>query len=500
MSPTMFMTLAGGFVLGLILTLFGWRGKRVNNHPICRGCGFDLGGVLPDGITCPECGAGLKRSKAIRKGARQRRWVIVTVGAVLALIPILSGAVLGYAAITGTDLNRYKPVGLLRWETQNVGSESADAAAAELARRYRDEEFDADAKASLVEFILDAQRDRTSYWSDAFGSVINAARAAGEVPEETYQEFLEDAAILEYKLRRQVGVGELIPVVADLAESRLGGTGMTMGAYWVRRATIGGQPVRVQGGPVYGGGGRLESLMVERNASVGWVYLFGTGGGWGGQQREGSCGISFLVEQPEDLGAGVHTLELELFARVMEQTGAMTTTLNPPQGENPKGFKRSTVTLDFRLVEEDPIERVASSPETDERFANSISISSASASRSLLSTHTWIHVTFTNPPVDFAFDAKLRQGEREWPLGHMTSGRLASQMNSWGQTDAAYLQGETKGLTGAPVDLVLTPNPSVARWTVDLKRMYDGEIVIDGIEIQAQNTNLGTFLQSIFGG
>ena len=499
MSPTMLLILAGALALGFLLAVLGWRGKRINDHPICRGCGFDLSGVLPGGVTCPECGAGLKREKAIRNGARRRRWVVVAIGAVMIVLPLLSGGMIGYAAITGTDLNRYKPVRLLRWETQNTGPDGADAAAAELARRYQDGELDADAKASLVEFILAVQPDRSSYWSDSFGSVIDLARTTGDVSEETFQRFLETAAVLDYKVRRQIGIGELIPVVADLAESRLGGAGMTMGHYWVRSATIGGEPARVQGGMVFGPDGP-EPHMLERNAQVGWVYLFGAGGGWGGQQQDGSCGISFLVEQPEGLGAGVHTLELELLAKVVEQSGAMAMTWNPPKGENPKGFKRSMVTLDFRLVEEDPIERGASSPDMDERLANSISISGTSASRSFLSTHAWIHLTFTKPPADFAFDAKLRQGEREWPLGHLTSGRLASQMNSWGQTDAAYLQGETKGLGAEPVDLVLTPNASVARQTIDMTRMYDGEIVIEGIDIQTQSSGFGTFLRNVFGG
>jgi len=499
MSPTMLLILAGAFLLGLVLAGLGWRGKRINDHPICRGCGFDLSGVLPDGITCPECGAGLKREKSVRKGARRRRWVVVSVGAVMVVLPLLSGGTVGYAALTGTDLNRYKPVGLLRWETQNAGADSADAAAAELARRYQDGELDADARASLVDFILTIQPDRSSYWNDSFGSVIDAAHAAGDVSDETFQIFLESAAILDYKVRRQIGIGELIPVVADLAESRLGGAGMTMGHYWVRRATIGGQPARVQGGMVFGAGGP-EPHMIERDAQVGWVYLFGNGGGWGGQQQKGSSGISFLVEQPEGLGAGVHTLELELLARVIEQTGAMAMTWNPPKGENPEGFKKSSVTLDFRVVEEDPIERVASSPEVDEQLTNSILVSSTSASRSLLSTNTWIHLTFTNAPVDFAFDATLRQGEREWPLGHLTSGRLASQMNSWGETDAAYLQGETKGLGAEPVDLILTPSTEVARQTIDMTRIYGGEVIIEGIDIRTQNSGFGSFLRNVFGG
>lgn len=44
--------------LGLGMVAAGWRGRRLNDHPVCRSCRFDLSGVLPDGVTCQECGAG----------------------------------------------------------------------------------------------------------------------------------------------------------------------------------------------------------------------------------------------------------------------------------------------------------------------------------------------------------------------------------------------------------------------------------------------------------
>jgi hypothetical protein len=172
----------------------------------------------------------------------------------------------------------------------------------------------------------------------------------------------------------------------------------------------------------------------------------------------------------------------------------------PPRGENPKGYKKSTVTLNVRLVEDDPIERIASTPEMDERLANSVLVSQASASRSMLTTHAWVQLTFTNAPTDFAYEVTLRQGEREWDFGELTTGRLASQMTSWGQTDSAFLQGETKGLTTGAVELVLTPSEAVARRTIDLSSMYDGEIVIEDVQIQAERTGFGSFLQGLFGG
>ena len=63
---------AAVFLIGLALTLAGLRGRRTDDHPLCRRCGFDLTGN-PDAAVCGECGADLARPGAIRVGHRARR-------------------------------------------------------------------------------------------------------------------------------------------------------------------------------------------------------------------------------------------------------------------------------------------------------------------------------------------------------------------------------------------------------------------------------------------
>jgi hypothetical protein len=49
------LTLFG--LAGLILLVLGVRGWRIDDHPVCRRCRFDLVGVYPAIGACPECGA-----------------------------------------------------------------------------------------------------------------------------------------------------------------------------------------------------------------------------------------------------------------------------------------------------------------------------------------------------------------------------------------------------------------------------------------------------------
>lgn len=69
------LTYTGGvlaFVAGM-LVVRAVRGTPVGWQPICRRCKHDLRGVDPSKDTCPECGADLTTSGAVRTGGRVRR-------------------------------------------------------------------------------------------------------------------------------------------------------------------------------------------------------------------------------------------------------------------------------------------------------------------------------------------------------------------------------------------------------------------------------------------
>src|SRR5688500_6972626 len=87
------LALAAG--VGFVLAWAGWRGRRVNNHPLCRRCGFDLTGRPPDSARCAECGADLSDRCAIRVGQRECRRRPLAAGVVLILLTLAPLAALG---------------------------------------------------------------------------------------------------------------------------------------------------------------------------------------------------------------------------------------------------------------------------------------------------------------------------------------------------------------------------------------------------------------------
>ncbi|MDB5301957.1 MAG: hypothetical protein JWO87_3620, partial [Phycisphaerales bacterium] len=56
--------------LAFAIALLAWgiRGRRVDDHPICAHCGFDLVGTPASSYVCSECGSDLRDSWAVRTG------------------------------------------------------------------------------------------------------------------------------------------------------------------------------------------------------------------------------------------------------------------------------------------------------------------------------------------------------------------------------------------------------------------------------------------------
>src|SRR5690606_29255311 len=110
MLPQVALILLGVLVAGIVLVFLGLRGRRIDDHPVCRWCWFDLSGCAPDNVTCPECGAGLKREGAVRIGQRRRIYTAVVLGSAAILAPTLAFGFVAYALATATDINSFKPV------------------------------------------------------------------------------------------------------------------------------------------------------------------------------------------------------------------------------------------------------------------------------------------------------------------------------------------------------------------------------------------------------
>src|SRR5687768_13486638 len=115
-------------LVGVWLARRGWRGRKVNDHPACRRCGFDLFGLPETSAACPECGADLRWPRAVRDGVRERRRGVAASGVTLCLLAFAWAAGAGWVYSRGVDLNVYKPTWLLTREADSADPAVRDAA------------------------------------------------------------------------------------------------------------------------------------------------------------------------------------------------------------------------------------------------------------------------------------------------------------------------------------------------------------------------------------
>src|SRR6185436_1292474 len=117
-------------ILGLFLSL---RGRRIDDHPVCRRCKFDLIG-LPHTI-CPECGAKLDAPNSIRTGNRRRYRRLAILSICLLLISLAGSGLMFSGNTKKIDWYTYKPVWWLRIDARRGSLDTATHAVNELIAR-----------------------------------------------------------------------------------------------------------------------------------------------------------------------------------------------------------------------------------------------------------------------------------------------------------------------------------------------------------------------------
>ena len=188
---------------GVVLIVFAWRGRRVDDHPLCRRCGFDLTGRPPDSTRCAECGADVTRPRATRIGHRRRRGGVMVVGVALALPAMLVLVAVVFVRMQDFELTPYKPNWLLARDVVSGNDGRAKAKGlAELTRRLQAGSRVSDRSvASVAAVCLANQGDRTLPWNPAWGHFLEAARAAEQLPDEAWGRYASQGVQLELYLR-----------------------------------------------------------------------------------------------------------------------------------------------------------------------------------------------------------------------------------------------------------------------------------------------------------
>jgi hypothetical protein len=493
MSTNLFLALAGAVIAGLVLIVLGLRGKRINKVPACAQCGFDLSGVLPDGVTCPECGAGLKRKGGVRVGQRRRRCIVIGVGAVAIALPGVTLGMAFFALMTGRDVNDYKPVAMLMWEARKGDRVSAVGAGAELYDRMQLGALAPHQVDALTQLALDIQADRDRPWSEAWGDIIAMHSVAGNLSREDKLRYERGMPVFTVSTRPKVEAGGVIPILIELDESRIGGGEMATSTVSLADRTIGDSSIaRIAGDNPF------DAFGVMSQQFDGQFQLIGSTMRWYAGMSQ-SVGV--LLRLPDDLAPGRHelTMDLESHTALIDQSRNMVvwSSMNKPTN-----VRRDAISIAINVVAagDDAIELVEATPEMDDRLHMGVTPQQVWAFKMGRQTTFMAQFGGSNPPVDLACDVYLRCDGVEHRVGTLTTGSPASNaagMSFWSQTNTFGVSGQVPSFTSRRVDLILRPNPEVARRTIDVTRIYAGELVYEDIEVEHQDSG-GGFGLSLF--
>lgn len=212
-------------LLGLALTILGQRGRRIDKHPLCRRCGYDLTGLPKGSQRCSECGAELNRTRAIVVGHRQRRaWPLGVGSVMLGLVALIFGFLV-VGKINHTNWLRYATVNYLLRQASSVNVNSRVPALAELSARFSDGRLTGAEWDKTAEEGLAYQGDVSKPWGVGWGNLLEMARAKNRLSDKQWKRYAKQAVrgvFYKLQLRPRVRLGDLLPYRIMVQSGRVG--------------------------------------------------------------------------------------------------------------------------------------------------------------------------------------------------------------------------------------------------------------------------------------
>jgi hypothetical protein len=460
LGPLLTRLSAATLVCSLILLFIARRGRRIDDHPVCRKCRFDLFGLPPDHPNCPECGRSLTRRRAKRTGNRRRiQWL-----ARLAILLLLcSTGWLGFVGVRrarAVNLNAYKSVAWLIRDTRS--ERTCGGAFDEINARLAHGKLSDNEVRALLEAALAHQADHSQKWIPPWGEFIEAVRARDRMTQEDWQRYLTHACQhYELDVRPVVRRGAALPVRVRTVAERTASPGSRFEYDAFATFRIRGHPVR----PADSVGGLESGPLWRRGPSI--------------PQAEQEV----LLDLPRNtfrwLEDGQHKVETVIFVSVWDKVEL--------RRNNPSGYIGGSLEkLAFRT--EVPLSKpwtMWTSDQTTVDVRDDADLADAIDASVRVTVHQpWtnelsVRIDAVSPPVDLAFEGFLRIGNWQYPLGWIV-------LRAGDPTSISlpvFLKPGPAGLL-EKADVMLYPNFEAAEYTVDVKQIWGGLVPRYNLEIQ----------------
>jgi hypothetical protein len=472
--------------LSLALHVYAFRGRRVDDHPVCRKCGFDLIGK-PAGVSrCSECGADLARKNAVRDGHRAKRYALMAVAAPALL---LCGGALGFVTWASTkdiNLNVHKPAWWLVGETGSGSAATRDAAMSELFDRLRAGRLSKTQVRDIAERVLACQADRSRPWNPPWNQFVEQARDDRLLSDDQWETYARQAQVLELEVASTGSGDELLKVIMRSRFRDGGNKRFLVRAWWTDPCVIGGEP-----GPK---GIAAEPFLVQY-------------GDRGGKAAMTVHPPKHLLPQPDAPPRTVQVpVEVEVYEVDYDQVQWINWRTTRPDPKWQRAEFRTTLTATWQLA---PPPQVVKSPPTpaapsapfpipgalpkvevgEAAPAPTVEAAVRVSDVTLRGVETWapelsVIVEVVRPPENVAFKVVLRtpraQGPLDQDLGIVTCA-----------ADQTVRLVVSRGNVLAPkpggVDVILKPSARAAAAAFIGVKAWDGELVFKDLPVSVRN-------------
>ncbi len=193
-------------LLGAWAMVLGWRGRRIDDHPWCRKCRFDLSGSPALPARCPECGTSLTRQRAVVRGQRGRQPLALALGAVLLLLSTWMAGSTIYPRLLPIDWRAYAPAWWLVGDLKSGDGEQVEAALGELVKREGEGHLSSKYRGVLIDHIFESIIPGLQKTQVEWAAGVERAWRAGELSEARQLAFAKYAAGFTLSLMSRRGV------------------------------------------------------------------------------------------------------------------------------------------------------------------------------------------------------------------------------------------------------------------------------------------------------
>ncbi len=450
---------------GFVLLIRGLLTYRVGQTPYCAACDYNLTGRVSE--RCSECGAYLEEPGAIVHGELRRRPRLAVIGGLLLAFGMLSLLV----PFLGVDWYRYKPTAWVISDLKSNNQTLANRAWTELQNRMVRKPLSERQQNRLISICLDTQAaGKQGGVSSNLIGYLGQSFLSNKLTDQQATLFLEQGLKLDLQVRPRVVLGDPFPCWLNFQLKW--GIPMRMiltseeftvaGESWKSPFEIAHETASGTGGE--GRGYTLQCPSPGRHRIFNRVRVRLFYYPCLPVQGNVSCGYGDISGRLKIWGNPIYdsTFDLEAFTEILP--------------EEPPDY--------IKLVNDDSLA---------ENFRAYVTLDEISFRRGKYRDRRteeermgWNYISYSERsrespspmPYSITADAYARVAGKEYRIGRAIRGKGHDSIH----INIEGLDGEVEPFDA--FDLVLRPNPRLARETLDIYEIYNGVIVKEGIKAE----------------